>query len=102
MTPKLPLLREIADAATSLTLRDIRSFLVGLAVLPRLWGNRVSVTFTGAGELAVSHGLGYSPSGYVVEGLTADIRIYDGAAPATSSTINLKSTGAGTARLWIF
>jgi len=88
--------------AADLVARETSDFLQRLIDQPRLWGNRIEVTFPGATELRVTHGLGRIPEGYIVEGRTADIRLYDGTTAASSTVLPLRSTGAGTFRLWVF
>ena len=102
--PTLPMLRQLADAAAGSVAQETRTFLSRLLGQEHIWGNRMSVTFAGAGTQAVAHGLGRRPAGYLIEGLTADIRVFDGVAgslPATTH-IYLASSGAGTARIRIF
>lgn len=63
----------------------------------------LSVAFTSANsDTTAIHGLGFVPNGYITYGLTASMTVYDGSAAWTSSTITLRSSAVGTARLMVF
>lgn len=99
--PLVPILRLLGDDALSLFLREVRNFLVALRDNTLLWSNQVSVTFTAAGTQDVRHGLGRQPTGYTVEGRTANLQVWDGGTP-TSEVLPLTSSAAGTVRLRIY
>ena len=99
--PLVPILRLLGDDALSLFLREVRNFLVALRDNTLLWSNQVAVGFSGAGTVQVRHGLGRTPTGYTIEGRTADIRVWDGGAPS-DEYLPLTSSGAGTVRLRIY
>lgn len=62
-----------------------------------------SVTFSGANAtVSVDHGLGTSPSGYFVVGLSTAITVFDGNRSSDSANLYVQASGAGTARLLIF
>lgn len=100
------MLRTLADPPAGLFLREVRAFLQALLGADHLWGNRVSITWAASGTQAVAHGLGKRPTGYVVEGKTAQFHVYDGAIPANplpeTTHVYLASTGAMTARVRFF
>jgi hypothetical protein len=99
--PIVPILRLLGDDAVSLFLREVRNFLVALRDNSLLWSNQVSVTFAGASTQNVSHGLGRIPTGYVIEGKSADVRVWDGGTP-TAEFLPLTSSAAGTVRLRVY
>lgn len=66
-------------------------------------GKLMSVTFSSANsDVAVSHGLGRVPSGYLVYSRSASMVVYNGSSPSTSSVIYLKASATGTVGLFIF
>lgn len=104
--PAVPLNREFGGSVVTQAFREIRTFLARLVTADRLWGNRVEVTFPGAVTLPVAHGLGRRWQGYVQEGSTTLMVVFDGVIPALplpeTSHIYLQSSGAGTVRLYLF
>lgn len=63
----------------------------------------LTVTFTAANaDVATIHGLGRVPAGYFVVGRTAAMIVYDGSSTNTSSLLYLRSSVAGTARIWVY
>lgn len=63
----------------------------------------VTVTFSStSADVAVTHGLGRAPVGYIPLTLSADMTIYTGSSPGTSSLLYLRSSATGTAKLLIF
>lgn len=63
----------------------------------------VTVNFTAANtEIPVPHSLGMVPQGYLDAGKSAAITVFDGTTSNTSSTLFVKSSGVGTAKLLIF
>lgn len=48
-------------------------------------------------DVAVQHGLGRVPLGWIVVGLTAAITPYNGSAPSSEDVLVLRASGAGTA-----
>ncbi len=66
-------------------------------------GKIVSVPFTAANtDTTISHGLGKTPTGYLVVGLSTNMIVYDGTVAKNSSTITLKSSAIGTAQIYFF
>lgn len=53
-------------------------------------------------QVAVSHGLGRNPAGYIVTSISANIVIFNGSTPSNASTLYLQSSGAGSAGLLIY
>lgn len=104
--PNTPLGRIFEEGPLSQTFREIRGFLDRLLAVPYLWGDRQTVTFPSATTIPVRHGLGRPPVGYVVEGLSADARVFDGTIPSSplpsSTHIYLAASAAVTAKLRIF
>jgi hypothetical protein len=100
--PAVPILRVLDDTAIGRFLREAHNFFTALRDLPRLWGERVSVTFDAPSQVVnVVHGLGRVPTGYVVEGMTTATLVYDAGNP-TETVLPLTCTSAGTVRLWIY
>jgi hypothetical protein len=63
----------------------------------------ISITFTAAlSDTQVLHGLGRSPSGYIVTGLSAQMIVSDGTVANTTSVLTLQSSAAGTAKLLVY
>jgi hypothetical protein len=57
----------------------------------------LTVTFSAANAaVAVVHGLGRVPTGFIVYQRSANLVVYDGVSPNTSSTLNLRASAAGT------
>lgn len=101
-SPAVPILRVLDDTAAGRFLREAHAFFVALRDLPRLWGERISVTFTAPSQtINVVHGLGRIPQGYVVEGASTAVLVYDGGDP-TDTVIPLTSSSAATVRLWVY
>ncbi len=101
-SPAVPILRVIDDSSVGRFLREAHTFFTALRDLHRLWGERISVTFTAPSQtISVVHGLGRVPSGYTVEGTTTATLVHDGGTP-TDSVIPLTCTSAGTVRLWVY
>jgi hypothetical protein len=53
-------------------------------------------------DVSVEHGLGRVPAGYVVIGLSASVRVYDGSAAPSESLLTLRASGAATALVLTF
>lgn len=65
-------------------------------------GVNATATFTVANtDTAVVHGLGKIPTGYLVLGLSAAMIVYNTTA-ATATTLWLKSSAVGVAKLFVF
>lgn len=68
-----------------------------------IWSSTVDVTFTAANtEVAVSHGLGRVPTGYILVKSSAATALYDGTTTNTASTIYLKASVAATVKIIVF
>lgn len=64
---------------------------------------KVSVVFSSANtEVAVGHGLGRNPNGYILVGATAAMSLYDGSSANNDKTLYLKSSASGTAQVMVF
>jgi hypothetical protein len=50
-------------------------------------------------NVAVAHGLGRVPAGYMVVGRSANVTVYDGSDPSTESELVLRSSGAATVQV---
>ena len=74
-----------------------------LTISENFSGKVLSVVFGSANtDVVVTHDLGRVPSGYIQTGQTAAMIVYDGSGQNSSSVIYLKSSAAGTARIWVF
>ena len=63
----------------------------------------LSVNFSAANtDVAVAHGLGRVVVGYVQTGASAAMSLYDGSKASTSSTLYLRSSATGTARILVY
>lgn len=63
----------------------------------------LSVTFPSAnGTVAVIHGLGRVPAGYMVQSLTANMVIFNGTSGNTAQTLYLQASAAGTASILVY
>lgn len=75
----------------------------GFTFQDNLDGKVLSVSFSAATtNQALAHGLGRVPLGYQVIRRSANITIYDGTSPFTTSSIFLASSGAGNVTLLVF
>lgn len=90
-------------AAIALCLKDLQSILnKNIAVSENLKGAIISVTFSAANtNTQARHGLSFTPSNYIVVGLSASMVIYDGN-ENTDKIVNFKSSATGTARIFVF
>lgn len=88
----------------SLALKQIKDAVNGgLTFSDNFDAKTVSVAFSSPNvTIAVQHGLGRVPNGYIVVGLSSGMIVFDGSTANTSSTIYLQSTVIGTAKLLIF
>ena len=63
----------------------------------------LEAVFTGSGiQIALPHSLRLKPTGYTVIGLSAAITVYDGVSANTDTSIYLRASGAGTAKILVF
>lgn len=63
----------------------------------------ISVEFTAANTtVIVPHGLNRIPAGYLVQGLTAALTVYDGNQANTTENIYLQASATGTARILVY
>lgn len=63
----------------------------------------VSVTFSGTtSNLAIEHGLGRTPEGYIIVSRSVNITVFDGTSGNTDTVLNLGSSGAGTVSVMAF
>lgn len=87
----------------ALCLKDLQSILnKNIAVSENLKGAILSVTFTATNtNTQMRHGLSFTPSNYIVVGLSASMVIYDGNAN-DATFVNFKSSALGTARIFVF
>jgi hypothetical protein len=89
---------------TTLALNDIVQTVNGkLEFGPNISGRMVVVQFTAANtDTTMAHGLGKTPSGYLVIGLSASMIVYNGTVANTSTNVILRSSAIGTATLFVF
>ncbi len=91
--------------AVTLFLKDTYNILNrGLIFTDNVRGAMLSVTFTALNtNTAVQHGLDFNPTNYLVAGLSADMRIYDGSILNDKTYVNFRCAGTtGSARLFVF
>lgn len=84
-----------------------RNILIGLngklTIFDNVTPDLVTVVFPTANvEVSVPHTLGVIPMGYFPTKKTVSMVIYDGATTNTENRIYLKSSAAGTAKIWLF
>lgn len=66
-------------------------------------GVQLSVAFSAANtNVQISHGLNRAPIGYIVTKLSASMIVYDGTSANTGTTLNLRSSAAGTAGVFVY
>lgn len=82
------------DLANSL--RDLTTGLGRLKLLDNFEGFEAQVSFSGAGEVAIRHNLGFTPTQRIIVRATAS-DIVDGDSQWSNDFVYLKKTGAGTA-----
>lgn len=89
----------------TLFLKDVYNILnKGIILTDNFRGALLSVTFTALNSnTAVSHQLPFAPQNYFIVGLSADMRIYDGATINNGSFVNFRCAGTtGSARIFVF
>lgn len=77
-------------------LRDIYTGLTHLSFADNFQSFRADISFTGAQEVAIRHGLGAVPSSRIIVRATAS-DIVDGDTAWTENNVYMKKTGAGAA-----
>lgn len=89
---------------TSQTLDAIISEVNGrLNFVDNIQGTIQSFVFSGPGvEVSVDHGLGKVPTGYIVISLSTAMTVYDGSTANSNIKLYLRSSVAGTARVFVF
>lgn len=78
------------------SLRDLTTGLGRLKLLDNFEGFEAQVSFSGPGEVAIRHNLGFTPSQRIIVRATAS-DIVDGDTVWDTDFVYLKKTGAGTA-----
>jgi hypothetical protein len=78
------------------SLRDLTTGLGRLKLLDNFEGFEAQVSFSGAGEVAIRHNLGYTPSQRIIVRASAS-DIIDGTTPWDNNFVYLQKTGAGAA-----
>jgi hypothetical protein len=73
-----------------------------LAAIPLLNGTLVENLVVTNGTVAVGHGLGRTPRGYIVVKRSADVRVWDASTAATVNLLHLQANGTATVSLWVF
>ena len=103
MRPSLPVWRQITGVVGQ-ALLDFRTFMATLLDNSQLWGEHVTVTFSGPGVATAVPASSVSPQHYVVTSATADIRVWTAAPPPDSdrSALWLEASGAGTVNLYLY
>jgi hypothetical protein len=64
--------------------------------------NTVTVALSSSASVAVSHGLGYVPNGYIVVGATVGGSVYETGGTATEAIIYLRATTTGVYKILFF
>jgi hypothetical protein len=103
--PSLPPWRQVPGPA-GLFLTDVRNVLQDAIQRDHLWGNHVTVEFSGAGvPVRVATGLGGPAKGYKIVRSNADVRVWDAEPPAPEErrgVIWLQASGAARVTLYIY
>jgi hypothetical protein len=91
-------------SAITLFSKDVSTILnKNVAFADNIKGTLLSVTFTGANtNTQVRHGLAFTPSNYIVVGLSANMVVYDGTETNNGVYANFQATATGTARIFVF
>lgn len=89
---------------TDLFCQDVTEVVNGkLSFADNFDGKSQSVTFSlTATDMAIQHGLGRVPTGYIITSATAAMKVYSGNLVATSDAIYLRSDAVGTVTLLIY
>lgn len=101
--PADPILPQTNGAVGSF-LRGVKTFIRTLLDNPRLWGNDVTVTFTGADtDTRVDHGLGYRPSGFWVVSSAAAVSVYlSPSTPSDNKSLYLRASAATVLTVYVY
>lgn len=91
-------------SSLTLFLKDVYTILSkGLVFQDNFRGAILDVTFTAANaDTNILHGLSYTPTRYLVLSRSGNFVVYDGSLPATQKSFYLRSSGTGTASIFIF
>lgn len=111
----MPLLKAISDVGNIDDWKDANRFVAqALAEVQSVSNGQLEfgvnlktvlleVNFTAANaDLRIEHGLGKTPTGYILVKSNTGTSLYDGSIPATESVIYLKSTAIAQVKILIF
>lgn len=84
--------------------QDIVTLVNGnLSLIDNTRGGFADVTFAAANtDVQVPHRLSFVPNGYIPVSRSTNIQVFDGATSNTNQFLYVRSSGAGTARLYVF
>ena len=74
-----------------------------IEILKNLKVKLISARFSAADtNTSVTHGLGFTPNGYILVGASAAMSLYDGTGTTNTTVKSLKSSATGTASILFF